>query len=84
MSAYRPIASALSPAPDAAGIPGERPTLTRSGPLQYGPTARYKWISPVARALLKAREGDLVTVGTPPHGPEEIEVLEISCQGSNG
>ena len=35
------------------------------------------WISPVARALHKAREGDVVTLRTP-HGPEEIEVLKIS------
>ena len=35
------------------------------------------WISPVARALLKAREGDAVAVRTP-HGVEEIEVVEIS------
>ncbi len=35
------------------------------------------WISPVARALHKAREGDLVKLRTPT-GIEEIEVLEIS------
>lgn len=35
------------------------------------------WVSPVARALLKAEEGDVVTVRTP-HGGESIEVLEIS------
>jgi transcription elongation factor GreB len=34
------------------------------------------WISPVARALLKAREGDTVEVRTPA-GPETIEVIEI-------
>ena len=34
------------------------------------------WISPVARALLKAREGDSVTVRTPA-GPEELEVLSV-------
>jgi len=34
------------------------------------------WISPVARALMKARVGDLVTVKTP-KGDEELEVLEI-------
>lgn len=37
------------------------------------------WISPVARALMKAREGDTVTVQAPA-GPEEIEVLEITYQ----
>ena len=35
------------------------------------------WISPVARALLKAREGDVVNIRTPA-GLESIEVVEIS------
>ena len=35
------------------------------------------WISPVARALMKAREGDVVILRTP-HGPEEIEVVKIA------
>jgi len=35
------------------------------------------WISPVARALLKAYEGDLVTVRTP-GGWDELEVIEIT------
>ncbi len=35
------------------------------------------WISPLARALLKAQEGDFVKVRTP-HGAEVVEVLEIS------
>jgi len=34
------------------------------------------WISPVARALLKAREGDIVTVRTP-GGEERMQVLEV-------
>ena len=34
------------------------------------------WISPVARALNKAREGDVVTLRKP-GGTEEIEVIEI-------
>jgi transcription elongation factor GreB len=37
---------------------------------------RVSWIAPVAKALLKAREGELVTVRTP-GGAEEIEVLAI-------
>ena len=37
---------------------------------------RISWISPVARALLKAREGDLVPLMTPA-GREELEVLRI-------
>jgi transcription elongation factor GreB len=34
------------------------------------------WISPIARALLKAREGDEVTLLTP-KGPQRIEVIEV-------
>lgn len=34
------------------------------------------WVSPVARALHKARVGDFVTVKTP-KGDDELEVLEI-------
>jgi transcription elongation factor GreB len=37
---------------------------------------RVSWVSPIARALLKAQEGDVVELRTP-HGPEPIEVLEI-------
>jgi transcription elongation factor GreB len=35
------------------------------------------WISPVARALMKSREGDVVTVRTPA-GAEELEVVEVA------
>ncbi len=35
------------------------------------------WISPIARALLKAREGDLVRLITPA-GVQEIEVIRVS------
>jgi transcription elongation factor GreB len=37
---------------------------------------RVSWVAPVAKALLKAREGDAVTVRTPA-GAEEIEVVAI-------
>ncbi|HYE48475.1 MAG TPA: transcription elongation factor GreB [Azospirillaceae bacterium] len=37
---------------------------------------RVSWVSPIARALLKARVGDVVTVRTP-EGPKEVEVVEI-------
>ena len=37
---------------------------------------RISWVSPVARALLKAREGDMVALMTPA-GREELEVLEV-------
>ena len=35
------------------------------------------WISPMARALLKAREGDKVALRTPA-GVEELEIVEVS------
>jgi transcription elongation factor GreB len=37
---------------------------------------RISWISPVAKALLKAREGDKVLLKTP-GGVEELEILEV-------
>src|SRR5689334_25101692 len=41
------------------------------------------WISPIARALMKAREGDIVELRTPA-GIEHIEVLDIRYSGSDG
>lgn len=37
---------------------------------------RVSWVSPIARALMKGRVGDVVTVRTPV-GNEEIEILNI-------
>jgi transcription elongation factor GreB len=37
---------------------------------------RVSWVSPIARALLKARVGDTVSLRTP-SGVEELEVAEI-------
>jgi transcription elongation factor GreB len=37
---------------------------------------RVSWVSPIARALLKARAGDVVTLRTPA-GVEHLEVVEI-------
>jgi transcription elongation factor GreB len=34
------------------------------------------WISPIARALLKARAGDVVTLRTP-GGSETLEIVEV-------
>ena len=42
-----------------------------------GDRGEVSFISPIARALLKAHEGDVVVLRTP-LGPEEIEVLEIA------
>jgi transcription elongation factor GreB len=56
---------------------GEEHTITIVGideaePLQ----GRISWISPVARALLKAREGDTVSLPTP-GGTATLEILEV-------
>ena len=37
------------------------------------------WVSPIARALIKAREGDSVTLRTPA-GEEQLEILEVTYQ----
>ena len=37
---------------------------------------RISWISPLAKALIKAREGDTVTVRTP-GGDESLEIVRI-------
>jgi transcription elongation factor GreB len=37
---------------------------------------RVSWISPIAKALLKAREGDTVTLRTPA-GVEELDLVEV-------
>ncbi len=42
---------------------------------------RVSWISPIARALLKAREGDVVELRTPA-GAESIEVIAIRYEES--
>jgi transcription elongation factor GreB len=40
------------------------------------PKNYVSWISPIARALIKAREGDTVSLRTP-GGDEQIEILEV-------
>ena len=35
------------------------------------------WISPVARALMRAKEGDVVYVNTP-SGQQDLEILSVS------
>jgi transcription elongation factor GreB len=42
---------------------------------------QVSWVSPIARALVKAREGDIVELRTPA-GIEHIEVLAIRYGGS--
>lgn len=44
---------------------------------------RISWISPVARALTKAREGDTVTLRTPA-GVDELDILEVHYPEAGG
>ncbi len=56
---------------------GEERTVSIVGTDEVDPSrGRVSWISPIARALLKAREGDVVTLRTPA-GEEELEVLSV-------
>ena len=56
---------------------GERQQVTIVGVDEVDPAHRHvSWVSPIARALLKAREGDSVQLITP-SGLETIEVLEV-------
>ena len=57
---------------------GDAHTVTIVGIDELDPLkGRISWVSPVARALTKAREGDLVTLQTP-LGSEELEVLGVT------
>jgi transcription elongation factor GreB len=56
---------------------GNERTVSIVGTDEVDPArGRVSWVSPIAKALLKAREGDVVTVRTP-SGPEALEVIEI-------
>lgn len=56
---------------------GAERTITIVGADEVDPArGRVSWISPVARALLKARAGDKVVVRTPA-GQEELEILDV-------
>ena len=62
---------------DYAGDDGETHTVTIVGvdevDLDHG---RVSWISPIARALLKAKIGDTVTLHTPA-GVQQIDILDV-------
>ncbi len=45
--------------------------------------AQVSWVSPIARALLKAREGDVVKLITP-LGAEEVEVIAVRYPAPSG
>jgi len=57
---------------------GEEHTVTIVGIDELDPlNGKISWISPVARALTKAREGDSVVLRTPA-GMDELTILEVS------
>jgi transcription elongation factor GreB len=56
---------------------GAEHTVRIVGLDEMDPAHNYvSWVSPIARALIKAREGDTVTLRTP-LGDEPIEILEV-------
>lgn len=65
-----------------ANADGSRQRVTIVGIDEVDPAqGQISWVSPVASALLKAREGDTVTLRTP-GGSEAIEILEVSYAAS--
>ena len=56
---------------------GDESTVRIVGLDETDPAHHYvSWISPIARALIKAREGDVVTLRTPA-GDEQLEIIEV-------
>jgi len=56
---------------------GEEKTVSIVGVDEIDTSRGYiSWISPLARALIKAREGDVVTLHAP-GGTEELEIVEV-------
>jgi len=56
---------------------GEARTVSIVGVDEIDTTRGFiSWVSPIARALIKAREGDTVTLVTPA-GPEELEIAAV-------
>ena len=56
---------------------GEARTVSIVGVDEIDTARGYiSWVSPMARALLKAREGDTVTLNTP-GGVEELDILDV-------
>ena len=60
-----------------ATVGGDEQTVRIVGIDEMDPGKHYvSWVSPVARALIKAREGDTVNLRTPA-GDQDIEILEV-------
>ncbi|SOD42166.1 transcription elongation factor GreB [Nitrosovibrio sp. Nv4] len=56
---------------------GEEKTVSIVGVDEIDTSRGYiSWVSPLARALIKAREGDVVTLHAP-GGTEELDILEV-------
>jgi transcription elongation factor GreB len=56
---------------------GDEQTVRIVGIDEMDPARHYvSWISPVARALIKAREGDTVNLKTPA-GDQQIDIIEV-------
>jgi len=56
---------------------GDEHTIRIVGIDEMDPSRHYvSWISPIARAFIKCREGDTVTLRTP-GGDEELEIVEV-------
>jgi transcription elongation factor GreB len=66
-----------------ANAKGEERTITIKGIDEADHLhGEVSWVSPIARALLKAREGDEVSLMTP-GGVETLEVIEVSYPSSS-
>ena len=67
-----------------AGADGRSQQITIVGVDEVDPQRRrVSWISPIARAVLKAREGDSIQFQTP-SGLETIEILEVRYDSADG
>jgi len=67
-----------------AGADGRSQEITIVGVDEVDPQRRHvSWISPIARAVLKAREGDSIQFQTP-SGLETIEILEVRYGSAEG
>lgn len=59
---------------------GEEATIAIVGVDEVDMEKNYvSWISPIAKAFIKAREGDTVKLQTPT-GPKELEILSVTYQ----
>lgn len=57
---------------------GDEHTISIVGVDELDPlNGKISWVSPVARALTKAREGDVITLRTPA-GDDELEIVRVA------